>query len=325
MLNKIRNTRLFWFIKNICCLFRCDIYKELTEINYKQEHYLEKHHWDIYYSVLKQRILGYFSFNPEHACHYQKEIEFLKHNDELIFPYSPIKKLENIDSGIDNETKLPFIVHQGKRLFFPTNMSAPFAKTLYKNFIETECILGGGYREKAPHQYESENVHISDGDILLDIGCAEALFALDHIEKVKKVYLIESDSYWTDALKATFKPYADKVVFVNKLISDTDSENTTTLLSLLKDDINESIFIKMDIEGYEQMVLKSSIDFLKSITNIKIACCTYHRQNDFDEISELLNNNGFKIEASDGYMIFPQGEINPPYFRKGIIRSQKSS
>lgn len=325
MLNKIRNTRLFWFIKNICCLFRCDIYKELAEIKQQHNIIVRNDFWEIHLGLLKRQLTSYYSYNPDKAKEYLKELEYIQRGQDLVFPYPPIKKINNIKSGMDNITGMSFIIHKSKRLFFPNETTTLSAQNSYKYLIETECILGGGYREKAPHQYESENVHISDNDILLDIGCAEALFALDHIEKVKKVYLIESDPYWADALKATFKPYADKVVFVNKLISDTDSENTITLSSLLKNDTNESIFLKMDIEGYEQMVLKSSIDFLKSINKIKIACCTYHRQNDFDEISDLFNENGFWTEASDGYIIFPQGEVNPPFFRKGLLRAIKTN
>lgn len=322
---KFKNTRLFWFIKNICCLFRCDIYKELEEIKYRHNTLTNDNYWQTYLGLLKRQIISYYSVNPEASFRFQNEIEFLIHNDELIFPYPQTKKLKNIKSGIDNSTRMPYIIHNGKRLYFPNNMAESLAISTYKNFIETECILGGGFREKAPHQYESKTFYVNDGDILLDIGCAEALFALEHIEKVKKVYLIESNPYWADALKATFAPYNNKVTFINKLISDTDSDTCTTLASLLKNDISESIFIKMDIEGYEQMVLKSSIDFLSTLKNIKIACCTYHRQNDFVEISALLNNNGFQIEASDGYMVYPQGGLQPPYFRNGILRCKKTT
>lgn len=40
----------------------------------------------------------------------------------------------------------------------------------------------------------------------------------------------------------------------------------------------------------------------------------------------LLTSNGFRTEASDGYMIFPfGGELLPPYFRKGVLRAEKKS
>lgn len=322
-MKSFRNTRLFWFIKNICCLFRCDVYKELEEIKCKQNNLVKNNFWEIHLGLIKRQIISYYSVNPEAARKYLREIEYIKYNNDLIFPYSQRKKLKEVVCGLDKETNMPYVIHKEKKLFFPSNMSIPFAVNMYKNFIEKECILGDGYREKTPHQYESGTFCVSDGDILLDIGCAEALFSLEHIEKIKKVYLIESDPYWVNALRNTFKPYIDKVIFVNKLISDSETENTTTLSSILKNEINESIFIKMDIEGYELMVLKSSIDILREINNIKIACCTYHRQHDFDEISTLLNNNGFQTESSDGYMVYPQGEIKPPYFRNGVLRAKK--
>ena len=37
-----------------------------------------------------------------------------------------------------------------------------------------------------------------------------------------------------------------------------------------------------------------------------------------------LTSNGFRTEASDGYMIFPSGgELLPPYFRKGVLGAEK--
>jgi 16S rRNA A1518/A1519 N6-dimethyltransferase RsmA/KsgA/DIM1 with predicted DNA glycosylase/AP lyase activity len=65
--------------------------------------------------------------------------------------------------------------------------------------------LGGGYMEKMPHQYQTSYFQVKKNDILLDVGCAEALFSLDVIDKVKKVILFESDSVWFDPLKATFE------------------------------------------------------------------------------------------------------------------------
>ena len=71
-------------------------------------------------------------------------------------------------------------------MYFPETYPVNWAEDLYKNYIETENILGGNYKEKSPHQYQTDEFYIKEGDILLDIGSAEALVALDVIEKVKK-------------------------------------------------------------------------------------------------------------------------------------------
>ena len=46
------------------------------------------------------------------------------------------------------------------------------------------------------------------------------------------------------------------------------------------DESGKRMFVKMDIEGAEVSVLKGSLDFLKECSNLKIACCTYHREHD---------------------------------------------
>lgn len=325
MAHKFRNFRLFWLIKNICCLVRCDIYKEIETLKYKQLHFADND-GRIYMNNLKRIIVGHYTVNPELQDNYTSEINHIKNTNDLIFPYRKIKNIEHVATAMDSDLQMPYVIHNGKRLYFPSQMTLENVAGLYRNYIENECILGGGYREKEPHKYESEHIKVEDGDVLLDIGCAEALFALDHIEKARKVYLIESDPYWIDALNATFKPYSEKVTIVRKFISGKDSENAITLKTLLQNDESDSLFIKMDIEGYEHMVLESSIEFLTDKKKVKIACCTYHRAKDFDELSALLASNGFRTEASDGYMIFPfGGELQPPYFRKGVLRAEKKS
>lgn len=318
----IRNSRIFWLIKNLCCLVRCDIYKEIETLKYKQNHFADK-----YYALFKCKISGYYMVNPELQGKYSKEINHIMTSDDLIFPYSKIKTIEKpILAEMDTRLNMPYVIHNGKRLYFPSQMTVDNAVSVYRNYIENECILGGRYREKEPHRYESESVKVEKDDILFDIGCAEALFALEHIEAIKKVYLIESNAYWADALNATFKPYADKVIFVKKILSDKDTDNTISLETLLKNEESDNYFIKMDIEGYEHIVIKSSIKYLTNVRNMKIACCTYHRHNDFDELSMILQQNGFYVEASDGYMIYPFGdELQPPYFRKGVLRAKKKS
>ena len=58
--------------------------------------------------------------------------------------------------------------------------------------------------------------------------------------------------------------------------------------------------------------------------NIKIACCTYHRQDDADTIEKIYNEIGFHYEYSDGYILFSlDPNQKPPYFRHGIIRGWK--
>jgi len=265
-------------------------------------------------------FLNVLAGSPEGFKH---EVEYLKGHGWCHFPYEQVKKASNIISGIDGENHFPYVMHRDKRLYFPSSYSIDRCIALYEGYISEECLLGGDYREKAPHQYQTDSFKIEDGEVLVDVGCAEALLSLDTIEKVSKVYLLEADPNWIPALQLTFRDYLNKVSIVNKFVSDNDTETTITLKTLLKDEQTSKLFIKMDIEGAEVSVLRGSFDFLRNRSNIKIACCTYHRKNDATIIKSLFDEMGFRSEFSEGYMLFLGDAIEYPYFRHGIIRGQK--
>jgi len=273
--------------------------------------------------TLVLNIFNYCHEFPELRENYKTELSYLINNPaNIIFPYKQLKKLESVQSGYDNKRKLPYVIHNGKKLYFPKTWTVNSAVSTYTNFIENENILGGSYKEKSPHQYESDTFRVNESDVLMDIGCAEGLFALHVIDRVKKIYLIESDVFWIEALTATFEPYKNKVEIINKLISDIDTEKTITLTSILKKELTSSLFIKMDIEGYEVAVLKDSKDILNKISDIRIACCSYHKQTDAEELTKIFTSMDYEMEFSDGYMLFIFDELKPPYFRKGVIRAK---
>jgi hypothetical protein len=160
--------------------------------------------------------------------------------------------------------------------------------------------------------------------VLFDVGAAEGNFALSVVEKASRIILFEADKEWVEPLKATFEPWKDKVEIVNKFVSNiSDSENTT-----LDDHIsgeNAGTFLKIDVEGAESRLLNGCKRILSEKKPLKVAICTYHKQNDEKEFSELLTQKGFKTSPSNGYMLFfYDKQIKAPYFRRGLIRAQKN-
>lgn len=271
----------------------------------------------------KDLIELFFSQNPSELLPFQKEMLFLREYGIIdAFPYKQLKKLNQVTCGFDSEKKLPFVIHQGKKLYFPLDWSISHIEEIYRNYIERENLLGGEYTEKAPHQYTTQSFQLEENEILVDIGCAEALFSLDSIELAKHVYLFECDKKWKEPLEATFSNYKNKVTIILKKIGDKDSEQSTSLQSFFNDFRGESFFIKMDIEGSEEKAIMSSLDFLTSKNNFKLACCTYHRANHAKNISQKLMEIGYNVHFSDGYMLyFNDNNQIPPYFRRGLIRA----
>lgn len=266
---------------------------------------------------------GIFGAEADYAARYPEEMAYLRTlpaGTIDVIPY-PLKGMPiEVVVERDEVERLDFIRHGTKKLYFPDTMSSADAASCYRSLMEGEDIFGRG-RVKSPHCYQDEKHRVCEGDVVIDVGSAEGLFALDVAEKAGRIYLFELLPRWNRPLRLSFAPFADKTVIVNKLVSDRTEGDSVRLSDAIQDDGDASYFIKMDIEGWEKTVLEASEDFLRS-HQVKISCCTYHRQRDAREISEYLSGLGFRIRYSEGYMIPPLDKVEPPYFRKAMLYAQ---
>lgn len=268
-----------------------------------------------------QSILVRSQMSEEYRREYQREISRLLDLGRFtVYPSQDDMTVE-VESGFDDSLRLPYVIHKGKHLYFPRKFSVAQAVEAYKGYICGDRLLGKG-EDFAPHQYQSKDFQVHDGDVVVDVGCAEALFSLDVIEQASKVYLIERDGIWKAPLRATFAPYKDKAVFVQKLVSDKDSRTTVSLPSLLKCESSSPLFIKMDIEGYEPKVVRTLLPLLREREGITLSCCTYHNNEDAATLKQLFQQVGYRYEFSKGYMLFARyDQPVAPYFRHGVIRA----
>lgn len=157
--------------------------------------------------------------------------------------------------------------------------------------------------------------------VVVDVGAAEGLFALNYVREARQVYLFECEQRWLRPLEKTFAPFGDKVKIVNKFVSDRTCGRKMRLSDALSRLPPEApLFIKLDVEGAERQILGASIDFLKH-RKTKIACCAYHRQDDAEVLLRLLKEAGFRVSYSDGWMLLVMNSCRYPYFRRGIIRA----
>jgi hypothetical protein len=229
----------------------------------------------------------------------------------MYFPYLFALKYKKMPvvHHFDDRFGLSYVVHSGKNLYFPKSYAYNDKKALevlYKALIIEQDI-------SSPHRYVKEMNRLK-GKTLLDVGAAEAIFSLDVIELVNHVYIFECDEVWIEALNATFAPWKNKVTIVRKYVSDRNDENTITLDRFFEDKDKQNLFIKMDIEGYEQSALRGAANLLREARDIDFTICTYHKKNDAVEIAGMLNSFGFKYEQTEGYLYYERD------FRKGIIR-----
>jgi hypothetical protein len=208
----------------------------------------------------------------------------------------------------------------GKKLYYKKG-SLKKAKRYFKAIsIEQD--------KRSPHCYLSESFKINQNDNVVDVGAAEGNFSLSIIEKAKQVILFEPDKNWVKALEATFSPWKEKVTIINKFVSNiSDKRKGIVCLDDFFKENKTLNFIKADVEGSEIKLLQGSRVILEGNSDLKIAICTYHNQDDAEQIESILNTHKFNCDYSPGYMLYYYGRSNvvkEPYLRKAILRATKA-
>lgn len=269
---------------------------------------------------LRKRIPAFHEADPAyHSDEERKEaVEFVKQYGVRIFPYHFTDHYDQSSIVVhrDPVSGLKYVDHDGKRLYFKRRWSAA---RIQRSFHD----LSMEQDPQSPHRYLTTSFNLGSNDVVADLGAAEGNFSLAVIEKVKKVYLFESDPEWIEALEMTFRPWRDKVEIVPKFVSDKNDDKHCT-----GDDFFSSkpiTFLKIDVDGGERKLLKGLTGTLQQPGPMKIALCTYHHQEDQQAFTDLLVRSGFAVTPSSGYMIFYYDKrLGAPFLRRGLIRATKA-
>lgn len=266
------------------------------------------------------------------AEHSDNNIELLEALDGLerygfmIYPYEWADNtreeyrgnLEKIQVLKDGVLDLPYTIFDTKRLYFPREWDDKKIGEYYFGLQDIE------QHPLSPHRYLSNDFTVDDGSVVVDCGVAEGNFGLDVVDKCKTLDLFEPEELWVEPLRATFAPWKDKVVIVQKYLSDKTDDQNVSLDDFFTGKEYPN-FLKLDVEGYEERVLLGANTILSSAHLKKVVTCTYHKAEDEEVLGTLLRNHGFTTKPSEGYMIFlwDQNEFNPPYLRRGVLRATK--
>lgn len=245
-------------------------------------------------------------------------IKYIKENGLDIFNYQfcqNYKSKTNIE--IDSETGFYYLFHNGKRMYFPKKFKSKETVCDYYNSILLE------QDSDSPHRYLSESFNVREGDVVVDVGVAEGNFAIEVIDRVSKIYLVEADEEWIEALKLTFKDYMDKVVIIKAFISSFCDGNVVTIDSLIKESVD---FIKMDIEGNEWDALLGAERVISESNSLRLAICSYHGDFDQELIESYMDKHNIEHWTSKGYMWFPT-KLRQTYvstrLNRGIVFGKK--
>lgn len=244
---------------------------------------------------------------------------------DIYFPYpwcnnlikSKKKYMNDFIVNYDPDKDLKYSQIYNKKIYFPLTYSK---KQIQSYLFQLQIVE---QNDESPHKYLTDSFNVNEEDIVVDCGVAEGNFSLSVVETVKRLYLFEPEEIWMKPLKATFEPWKDKIVIVQKYVSNVTDEKSITIDDYFEN-IEEPTFIKIDIEGYEKYCIEGAKKILSSKKLQKIVCCTYHKQDDEEVIGNILKSYNFTISASKGYMIFKcDPSLKEPFLRRGVIRCKK--
>ncbi len=292
-----KEIKTFEFDKIVICSTAYDeIYVQLKEDCGIDPSKIENHFY-----ICKSKLLQYYERAfPQKLLNNQmiEVLEWIKNHNLSVFNYPFAENYHDlqVDVFFDQEKKLYYVFHNGKKMYFSKSFTSEKQVVRYYRGICCE------QDSKSPHRYLNEYFYVNTGAVVVDAGVAEGNFALDIIDRVSKIYLIEPDEEWIEALQYTFESYREKVVLVTRFLSDNNNEKNITLDVLLKD--SRVDFIKMDIEGAEESALIGGKEILSRNEKLKVAVCAYHRPDDEQKLRDILEGHNFIVDTSQGYMVF---------------------
>jgi Dimethyladenosine transferase (rRNA methylation) len=291
-------------------------YKEIEEQIKKEYPASEKKIENRYYFI-KKNIIARYKNNRDNEI--KEIVAFIRDRSLEVFNYNFIDKYSDmkVDVNLDEKYGLFYVYHYGKKMYFAKYLNTEEkVQEYYKNL----CIEQD---EASPHRYLDEKFTVRKGDIVVDAGVAEGNFSLEIVDLVEKIYIIEADFYWMEALRHTFKDYEKKVVFINKFLSNYTYGNYEILDNIVKEPVD---FIKMDIEGSEYDALEGAEHVISISENVRCGICSYHYDHDEEIITRKLEQYGLNSSTTNGYMWFPlpkMQNIISTKLNRGIVRGER--
>jgi len=252
--------------------------------------------------LISQRV-----YKPDDHLNY-----FIKNHYPDNFPHMVHPWINLSDVQVYSHDDGCYVLYEGRKVFLKNDVEAA---RRYWHLLMSEQL------PEHPHCYLEEggdfNIHCKD--IIADIGAAEGFFAIKHLDKIKHAYIFESEESWFSLLQKTYAPYRDKVTLIKGFVGD--GAESISLDEYFKN-IEKPTFIKIDVEGAEGSVLRSMTGLLENPNlPMRLAICTYHRQEDAPYIESLLGTRFEKKYSSSYFWHMP--DPMPPFLRRGVMRATK--
>jgi septum formation topological specificity factor MinE len=186
-------------------------------------------------------------------------------------------------------------------------------KKIYKTLIYCKdvCVSGepkyiGGHITTHGLTYFYNEIMVSKGDVVIDLGSAPGDFAaLAAYYGASKIYAFEPEENKKSDLEK-LSTMNDNIIEVVRKYCNVKTDITMNTISL--DDffnqqgLDRIDFIKADIEGNEANMLRGAVEILKT-SQPKLAICSYHLENDENELREII------LSANEKYTIYKENGI----------------
>lgn len=272
--------------------------------------------WEYCFYRIKEQIFQKYSRVEDKEI--QDILMFLQKERLDVFNYPFKKKYQDIpiDIGYDAKRDMFYAFWHEKKMYLSRKYNS---RAYAENYIR--CMMIEQDKE-SPHYYREPQRYLKGNGIAIDAGAAEGLWALDVLDYVQKVILIEYDREWLEALRYTFEPYGDKIEIINKPLVEHGNRNGISISDIYQKEGNIAC-IKMDIEGMETGILQSEMELLSTDAVAHLLVCTYHKPNDEQEIENILCASGYRTQFSKGYIFFLFGEEILPELRRAVIEAEK--
>ena len=228
----------------------------------------------------------------------------------MIPPYDWVQqfKPEDVPVTRDAATGMWMASVNGHRVFFNRNATLErVQQSVWLARVEQD--------PRSPHCYLGGRQAVDPGDVVVLIGASDGIFCLSLIERISKAYLFEPDPAWAEPLRATMKPWGDKVEIVPLALGSKDADGMVRLDSFLAKR-SQPNFIQMDVEGAEHDVLMGAGGLLQNARKLRLSICAYHQRLDYPNFTKLLSRLGYAISHSPGFYVLG---IRMPYLRRGVL------
>lgn len=268
---------------------------------------------------LKKHVLKLIHSDIDNVPEKKEYIRYLRRNFlrskslGVIFPSPFVEKYLKMSADVyyDIETSLYYTLFHSKRLYWKRGMKKD---EIMNSFIRLQAEQD----PMSPHRYFDDDFNYHD-KVLFDVGAAEGIVVLEHIDEIRHAYLFECDEGWSEALCHTFRPYSHKITVIPKYVSDKSSDSDICIDDFVEQTDIVPDIVKMDIEGYEEKALKGAERTL-AVHHPFVTCCLYHLPDAEEKIVANLSSFGYRCNVTPFYM-FPVVFIGSgaPYLRHGTV------